>query len=661
VIEEKRAMPQQEFFARFPAVPIGTSKPASLIDGLELLPGVKPARAGIQVSDSFTRILYHASTFLFARTKVAVDYKLVLGVAGPSIAFLFDPVDVTARNQGGQGKVDLDFSNSQEITAQSGVIFGVGFTANIHLVQELYLPSSWYSPWRFKWTSVLDKQLTFNIDLLQLLVKLITYLIGRGSGNGTQRGAMQADTTATLKKLLNGQTTWRLFDAVNGGFPASRSLSPAPRLTIPWNMVDYVPVLAQFAKALEALQGGLFLGPTLSIQFPTTLQLDRLTVENGQGTGTAEDYKHLDYTPTNVTGSGKPFTPGATPSRLTTHVNYNTRLGVLLSCVFQASVAKIFSVGVNTPSLDLLRLLRLPRPSLGAIDNTVSSTLPAPPVVLVPQLALSVTNATLDAWPIFAGIASLVSIKLRDPWPGPDALTVILTNDQSLPDFPTQLTIPVAQDSADTRYVFPSREVATGNPDQPDEAESAKPEAPEYTVRITAQGSPAQIGDRPDFESIQAIRIENPILSIEPKISAPFQRADGPVWNPGNGQYMNPGNRSNPNLQPPGFNVAVFGVTWNGARPSGPVPVRFTLLDEEREPWTASSVRVTVPGATSGFQLRPSVIVEIPANSFVNWDFTITWDGIGQANGYSNRFIVVVDAGVDYGQDEVWLYVSNWS
>jgi hypothetical protein len=652
---------QPEFFARFPLVPVGTSKPVTLLDGLELLPGVKPARAGIQVSDSFTRILYQAGTFLFARTKVAVDYKLLLGVAGPSIAFLFDPVDVTARNQGGQGKVDLDFSSSQEITAQSGVMAGVGFTANIHIVQELYLPSSWYSPWRFKWTSVLDKQLTFNVDLLQLLVWLITYLIGRGSASGTQRGAMQKDTGDTLKKILNGQTTWRLFDAVNGGFPASRTLSPAPRITIPWNMVDYVPLLAQFAKFLQALKGDLFLGPTLSIQFPTTLRLDRLTVENGQGAGTSADYGQLDYSSTKVIGSGKAFTPGATPSRLTTHVNYETRLGVLLSCVFQVSVAKIFSIGVNTPSLDLLRLLRLPRPSLGAINNTVSSTLPSPPVVLVPQLALSVTNQSLEPWPIFAGIASPVTVRLRNPWPGPGALTVNLTNDQNLPGFPSQLTIPVGQSSADTRYVFPSRGVATGNPDQPDETESASPSAPEYTVRITAQGSPAQIGDRPDFESIQAIRIENPIMSIDSTILAPFQQADGPVWAPLNGQYMNPGNRSSPNVQPPGFNVAIFRVTWNGAIPRGPVPVRFTLLDEEREPWTVSSVRVTVPGATSGFQLRPSVTVEVPANAFAHWSFTITWDSIGQPNGFSNRFIVVVDAGVDYGQDEVWLYVSNWS
>ena len=170
-----------------------------------------------------------------------------------------------------------------------------------------------------------------------------------------------------------------------------------------------MPLLAQFAKALQALKGDLFVGPTLSIQFPTTLGLNRLIVEGGRGPGTVPEYENLAYTPTTVTGSGPLFTTSAAPTRLTAQVNYQTRLGVLLSCVFQVSVAKIFSFGVNTPSLDLLRLLRLPRPSLGSIDNVVSSTLPSPPIVLVPQLALSVQNSDADPWPILAGTFSATS------------------------------------------------------------------------------------------------------------------------------------------------------------------------------------------------------------------------------------------------------------
>ena len=148
-------------------------------------------------------------------------------------------------------------------------------------------------------------------------------------------------------------------------------------------------------------------------------------------------------------------------------------------------------------------------------------------------------------------------MKLRSPWPGPGALNIDLTNDQSLPGFPSRITIPLGQDNVTTRYVFPSREVATGNPDQPNETESANPTAPEYTVKITAQGSRQQVGDRPDFESIQAIRVENPIMSIESRILAPFQQADGPVWNPDNGQYINPGNRARTDVKPPGFNFAL--------------------------------------------------------------------------------------------------------
>src|SRR5205085_10690972 len=107
------------------------------------------------------------------------------------------------------------------------------------------------------------------VDLIELLVLLIEYLLNRGAPNGAQRGSIQKDMSSPLDKFLGKVSTWGLFDEVKGGgFPASQALRPAPQMSIPWNMVDYVPVLAQFAKALEALKGELFFGPTLSLQFP---------------------------------------------------------------------------------------------------------------------------------------------------------------------------------------------------------------------------------------------------------------------------------------------------------------------------------------------------------------------------------------------------------
>ena len=649
--------------AQFTQVPIGTSNPVTLLDGLELLPGVMPARAGIQVSSSSRPFLDTGVTILFTRLKVSAYYQLLLGVVGPSIAFLFNPVTVMTQNQGPQGQVVLDFSGTQTINAQSGIVVGVGFSGGVHIVQELYLPARWYSPWKLKWTTVFERQLTYTVDLCQLLVLLIRYLINRSRNapNGTQRGMMTQDTANTLNRFINGQTTWRLFDEVNGGFPASQTLSPAPRMTIPWNMVDYVPLLAQFARAMQAIKGDLFVGPTLSVLFPTTLRLDSLTVEGGQGAGSVAQYERLVYTSNTVTGSGPQFNMHAIPTRLTTRVNYQTQVGVLLSCLFQVSAAKIFSVGVNTPSLDLLRLLRLPQPSLGSINNSVSSQLANPPVVLVPQMTLSVQNANASPSPIVAGSSCAIFVGLRSPWPGPGPLNVSLSNDQNLPGFPSLLTIPVNADNVVARYTFPSRPVATGNPDQVDQTQSASPTLPSYTVRIAAQASRQQVGERaPDFENIQAIKVENPIMFIQAGITAPFQQAKGPVWSPLNGQYMNPTNRVVPDRQPPGFNYAIFKVAWTGAAPQSAVPVRFTLLNEEREPWTSSSVSLSA-GSASNAPLRPAATATIGAASFADWQFTITWDSTGPNSGFTNRFIVTVDAGSDYGQDEVWLYLSEWS
>jgi hypothetical protein len=306
-----------------------------------------------------------AFPILFGRWKVSVYSQLLLGVVGPAIAFLFEPVTVTTQNRGNRGEVVLDFSGIQTSNAQSGFVFGAAYSLGVHIALEFYLPARWYSPWKFKWLSVVEKRFTFTIDLCNLLVKVIRYLIMR-SPNGAQKGDMGAAPGNPLGRVLNGALSFRLFDEVNERFPASQTLTPAPRLTIPWNLADYVPVLAQFVKALQAIKGDLVVGPTVSVQFPTTLSLRHFTVEGGQSAGSTADYGQLDYTSTTVTGSGPPFNTSVTPTRLFTRVSYRTQVGVLLSALFYVSVAKIFSRGYNTPSLDLLSLLR---PAAAATAN----------------------------------------------------------------------------------------------------------------------------------------------------------------------------------------------------------------------------------------------------------------------------------------------------
>jgi hypothetical protein len=271
---------------------------------------------------------------------------------------------------------------------------------------------------------------------------------------------------------------------------------------------------------------------------------------------------------------------------------------------------------------------------------------------------LSVLNPEGNPAPIHAREPSKINVELRSPWTGPGPLLVSLSNDQLLPFFPLQITVPVNAIQGSVLYTFPSQPVATGNPDQPDETQSATPTSPSYSVRITARASREQVGPR-DFENTQALRVDNPIIKIDSTIIEPFQQAEGPVWSRFNGQHVNPSNPGFRDLRPPGFKFATFRVTWAGSAPRTAVPVRFTLLDENREPWASSSVRLQ-SGAGS-LPLRPTATIAVSAASFGRWDFTIHWDSTGRDTGFSNRFIVTVDAGPDFGQDEVWLYLSAWS
>jgi hypothetical protein len=91
------------------------------------------------------------------------------------------------------------------------------------------------------------------------------------------------------------------------------------------------------------------------------------------------------------------------------------------------------------------------------------------------------------------------------------------------------------------------------------------------------------------------------------------------------------------------------------------LPVTFTLLDENRQPYSGSGVEVIAAGV-SAF-LKPSATVNMTiARSFNSAsNLTIRWTTKGRYTGYSNRFYLLVNAGCQYGQTEFWLDVYNWS
>ncbi len=94
---------------------------------------------------------------------------------------------------------------SQQMTAGLEMGFAVG--GGISLKQDLYLPSSWYSPWKFAWKNVFDITFQFQIDFLQLLFELISYLLSQGAADGL----WEEDSTAPLSRLSSGISTFQML------------------------------------------------------------------------------------------------------------------------------------------------------------------------------------------------------------------------------------------------------------------------------------------------------------------------------------------------------------------------------------------------------------------------------------------------------------------
>jgi hypothetical protein len=120
-----------------------------------------------------------------------------------------------------------------------------------------------------------------------------------------------------------------------------------------------------------------------------------------------------------------------------------------------------------------------------------------------------------------------------------------------------------------------------------------------------------------------------------------------------------------PNAPTGGFAVyAVLSFPYVSNEQPQTVPVTFTLLDENRQPYGRSDVEVFT-GAERKF-LAPSCTLNVtllrPEQvQSANPSITIFWNSKGQHTNYSNPFYLLVNAGCQYGQTEFWLEVYNWS
>ncbi|MBV8809682.1 MAG: hypothetical protein JO033_13500 [Acidobacteriaceae bacterium] len=635
-------------------LPIGTSDPVNVCYGLPLFP-TGAARAGAYGSFRSFKLLDVSATIFVTRLKVGAYAEYAFGVCGPSVAFLFKNIQAETKNENSKGQLSLTF-NGQELEA--GGFVGASVGAGINLAFQIYSSSTWYKPWQLSWNDAFTTSLNFSIDFFGLLVELIKYLLGRNSKNTFEKA-----NGDMLDGVLPKIKTYIFLDSTsNSG--VRRELSAAPELVLPINLANLIPPLRALNTSFSKIGGEISVGPSFHIGLPVTLGLDSFTVQGGLEGQNSATYSSLVYQDGNkVVATGNVlFEESVTPSKMTTSVHYETGFSLGLSYHFRVTVAKMFNFEVNSPTLDFTKLLyglSNYEPKItqkGSVSTGIQNR-----CLLLPDLTLAIKPVNGSA-SIFAGDQLVGVLELSMPYPGPTAENnVSLKIEPDAPGFPKSLTIaPGAKTSSIFNYTFPNQSLLTGNLYDPLQT---TPPGPVYTVQtyiITASIDSLSSEPCAEFEVVLPLNVNNRYIRCQRSFGVAGSK---PPWDETeNGLASATVNALN---SPPPAGLSYVGMSCWFPYPPGqapaPIPIKFTLLDENRLPHAASNVEVASGGATA--KLSPSAtLIVTPTGAFSSsTNVSINWLSKGPRNEYSNRFFLVIDAGSAYGQTEFWLDVWNWS
>ena len=629
-------------------LPIGTSDPITICNGLPLFPN-GAARAGISGSFRSFKLLDTSGTIFVTRLKVSAFAAWAFGVCGPAVAFLFKDVQAETGNQNDKGQLTLTFQNGQQLEA--GAFVGASFGAGINLALQIFRPTKWYKPWEGSWLDAFSVSLEVSFDLLGLFVSLIKHLLSHNSRNTFE----QAD-----ESVLPGNQTYAFLDSTsNSG--VQRQLSAAPELVFPINIVSLVPGLKALNASFSKIGGDISVGPSLHIGLPVTLALDSFTVKGGLQSQDSATYGSLVYAAADkVVATGNVLFDGSVPTILTTAVRYETGFALGLSCHFRVTVAKMFNFEVNGPTLDLTQLLYGSSNNQPVIarEDSVSTGIQSG-CLLVPNLTLNIKG--VNSPNISAGDQLVGVLSLSMPYPGPTAQNnVSLKIEPDVPGFPKFLTIANGATSSNDFYsTIPNQSLLTGNLYN---ASETTPPGPLYSVQTyTVTASIEYLSSDPcaEFQVVVPLNVNNRYIRCQRTFGV---SGSAPPWDESANALASA--TVNPLNSPPPSGLSLVLMSCWFPYPVGqgpaPIPITFTLLDENRSPHSGSNVEVSSGGAAA--KLSPSATLNVtPTPAFGSTNLTINWLSQGPRNNYSNRFFLVIDAGPAYGQTEFWLDVWNWS
>jgi hypothetical protein len=329
--------------ANIPQTVIGTSDPPNICDGFYLFANNKRAfPLGLQAGKTLISISPQILAWIF---NASAGYKVFIGQCGPSYALRFDAQGQTAGN-----KVTLNVSNDE---TQAG--FFIGFTlelfVNFSITQWTlhWVHDGWHSHFRADWETVFSKTLDVKFDLINLLVSFIIAVLQEQGEKDTL--LQKVDTV-----LPNTTSSWGMFDSRSNQFAANNgTLNVNPGFQIPINLVPLTEALPPpldlpflINEALEALWGGLQMGPQITVSVPVAVKLTKITVDN-------QTYGNLQFNGGQVTGTGGRAT--ANPKKLGVALSETPGFDIELGVFANVCILKLFNLSGSAELVDLTHLL----------------------------------------------------------------------------------------------------------------------------------------------------------------------------------------------------------------------------------------------------------------------------------------------------------------
>lgn len=318
----------------------------SLVNGFGYAGGTTPA---VFKEYDFAILNTHFSALAWV-FDVHVNGSFILGFGGPGWGTGMYDNELNIGNTSDNRTVSLGGGGPY---TEAGFLFGAQLKFNIHVQIKAWKGVRWVGGWHghFEniWGTITDATSEATLDLIQLILAGIEYLVNRGQGGPL------AEITRKLKPAEGvPHAGWGLLDSTTEPLKAVAEGSTTdllPQLTVRLDLSQFITPIRVFNEALSKIGSGVQFGPTFGIGLPLHVQVEGVVVDNAvfgvSGRRSASAKNYYDSTQGNVI-SGRAAsnlaTAGYRPTRVGLRYKWSWGLDITVGVYCKISIFYVLSV-----------------------------------------------------------------------------------------------------------------------------------------------------------------------------------------------------------------------------------------------------------------------------------------------------------------------------